>query len=714
MTPSPSNSSGFSLTEMVIAFAITTVAVIAATNGWIFMVRGERLNSIQMELDLNVRESMENLKHDLRLSSLDKIYYYPAGPGPYTAISFPMTSDTNGDGLAEMAAGGTNVAWTSTVIYHVWNGSPNELRKTTFYPRDNSLTPAQYQTQLGDVVTNGDGRGYANALPPKSLFKNLFTWLVWGSGATYDGYSPTEERDPGISFGSIYMGPGTHQVKFKVIGKNDASSGYKIGVDTLTASACGVEREGEAQLPVAAQSGAIATADYMAKGSWSGNYQLSFQAATTGAYFTLNFDNDRWEETNFRGAGALSRKTIVGFDTNPKDYIVQLEGNPGYSWGSLIPDAANATYIWTAESQSGSINVSTMTDNSLSNCVVRVLIRGDGAIRFSGSLSGPIASFTTAGIFFQSAAAPSALQIMAAYIAEANPTNFPNAITAGTQLYFWNNVSSPSWTIWPTAYNGYYMSPLNPFEIDSSKSYLITFLVGTSGNAMVWPENTSHAGVPSSSYIIPASEHPDAADAQAANWTGKDYYPTNAIFAVYGFCTYYPSNGLFTSQIFDTKIETPIYSNISWNATLPANTSLRMKVRTDDNNAMTNAPNWTNASLTTFTSSPANITCGNKRYIQFQAALDPDIGSVYRGKNSPKLKDVTIKWAGPSKIVDIAATMTKGPNYGICEVTVDGSPLTKGLRIDLSIFKDIKGWGNAGMTNTSSMTTEISPRNTGK
>jgi hypothetical protein len=58
--------------------------------------------------------------------------------------------------------------------------------------------------------------------------------------------------------------------------------------------------------------------------------------------------------------------------------------------------------------------------------------------------------------------------------------------------------------------------------------------------------------------------------------------------------------------------------------------------------------------------------------------------------------------------------MTKGPNYGICQVTVDDKPLVKGIQIDLTIFKTILGWGPVAKQLTSSMTTEIEPRNTGK
>ena len=695
---------GYSLPEMVVALAITTVAVTAATSGWMFFVRGERMNSAQAELDIDVRKSMENLKHDLRLSSLSQIYYYPAGPGPYEAISFPMASDTNNDGLAESGPGGTNVLWTHTVIYHVWRGSPNELRKTTLYPRDNSLTPAQFQEQLNSVVTYGDAShtyGAANS-STRAIFRNLFTWRVWGNGATYDGYSASEERDAGVNFGSAYLGSGTHQLKFSVVGKNAASSSYKIGVDSLVATASGADREGEAQLPVAAQSGATAAYEYMPKGSWSGNYQLGFPAASTGAYFTLNVANDRWEETNFRGPGAICTRTVVGFDTslNPKDYILQLEGSPGYPWG-----APSDPYAWYAFDQTASNSVA-MTDNSLTGCVVRVLLRGSAqavnnrAIRFSGSYP---------YVYFMAGASP--LHIQAAYIAEAASSSNAtcNAAGPGTPLLFGGTNS-----VTISAYTGAFGSPASLFATDSTKSYLITFLVGTNaGNAMKWTE--SHAGS-WGSYVLPAPSTPSSADAQAADWSSKTKNESLDLLAIYGVYTTYPSNGLFTSQIFDTKINSPSYSNVSWNASCPAYTSIQIKVRTGTRPDLSDAPTWTNATAFSSSSSSGSgsISGLSGRYVQFQAVLNPDLSSSYRGWNSPRLKDVAITWAGATKIVDIGATMTKGPSYGICEVTVDGNPLTKGLRIDLSIFKVIAGWGSTGKTNTSSMTTEISPRNTGK
>jgi hypothetical protein len=256
--------------------------------------------------------------------------------------------------------------------------------------------------------------------------------------------------------------------------------------------------------------------------------------------------------------------------------------------------------------------------------------------------------------------------------------------------------------------NGQYFMPKVPFAIDQRKSYLVTLQLGpdpSSGYLPVWPE--THSGAPGS-YIIPASFAPTSADAQAANWSTKPVVTSPNLMGPCLLWTTYPSNGLFTSQIFDTKIAAPVYSTISWSAINSFYTSVKIKVRTSDLGDMSDAPAWTN--ITAFLTSPANITCGNKRYVQFQAILDPDSS----GWTTPKLQDVTIKWAGETKVVDVSAMMTKGPNYGICQVTVDDKPLVKGIQIDLTIFKTILGWGPVAKQLTSSMTTEIEPRNTGK
>jgi hypothetical protein len=677
----------------MVSLTVVTLTIAATSAGWVYMARSERLNSVQSELDMDVRKAMEKLKRDLRLSSIDKIVYYPSGPGPYSAISFPLAVDDNHDGVIELGGGSSNILWDKTVVYHVWTSTPYRLLRTMFNTRNNNLTDVQRISQLASVVSNGHGRvTYENTnTTTEAIFENLFTWSIFGRGSTYDGYSSALDRDVALSFGSILLTNGAHTFKFTTIGKNAASSGYRIGIDTLAVSPCGVEREAEAQLPVTAQSGASAAAEYMAQGSWGGNYQLAFPATATGQSFTLTMDNDRWEETNFRGAGALCSRTLVEFDeySSPKDFIVRLEG-PGYAWTADGQTRASNTYV---------------SGNSLTGTAVRLLVRGSrqmengGAIQFSGK---------THYVLFM--AAPSGpLHIRAAFIAEvADHTHYtPDAAVNGTRLYFSNTQYSGPYSredVTIPAGSSWWACTASGYEIDSSKSYLVTFLLGgADAQTYYWPE--TNPGAPGA-YILPETEHPTPDTCRDPVWSTKPLTVSDNLYAVYGIYTTYPTNGTFTSQVFDTKIAAPTYTAISWNSEKPSGTDLKIKVRTGSNEAMSGAPAWSNVTAMV---PPASLSPGNGRYVQFQALFSPDTS----GWSTPKLKDLKIQWVGETRIVDIGATVTKGPNYGIVELTVDGRQLVKGIRVDLTIYKDVLGFGSTTKRLTSSMTAEVNPRNTG-
>lgn len=187
---------GYTLIEVMLSVVILSAVFAMAILGWLYVIRGERMNNVQNELDIDVRGAMERIKAELRLSSLDHICYYPAGIGPYTAMSFPMARDDDGDGLIELDGNG-KVIWDKTMVYHVWSSSPNQLRLTVFDPRDNSLTDAQRQEQLNSVVVNGNGNSTYNSANSETIpiFENLFDWSVHAKGASYDAYNPTLDRE---------------------------------------------------------------------------------------------------------------------------------------------------------------------------------------------------------------------------------------------------------------------------------------------------------------------------------------------------------------------------------------------------------------------------------------------------------------------------------------------------------------------------------------
>jgi len=368
MNEGHTNKLGFTLVELGTAASITVIAVTIAMAALVYGLRAAGQSQVQNELDIDVQKSMERLKHGIRLSSLDKMFFYPTGAGPYSAISFPMARDDDGDQVIEVDGDGY-IIWDETLVYHVWLSAPHQLRLTTFDPRDDSLTDAQRQVQINSVAVNGTGNLTHNGVNASTrvVFENLFAWTIIPRGSTYDGYASVLSRDMNVILGSCVLDNGSHTFTFTVNGKNPNSTGHQIGIDSLVVSPCYGVREAEAQLPATDYSGAVPVSQYMAGGSWNGNYQLLFPATAAGQYFTLTMENDRWEETNFRATGETHEDTTVSFDQSgsPYDFVTHLRG--------LVTN-------WYARQQTGDTNSATASDDLLRDCAVRVLLRGEEMI----------------------------------------------------------------------------------------------------------------------------------------------------------------------------------------------------------------------------------------------------------------------------------------------------------------------------------------------
>jgi type II secretory pathway pseudopilin PulG len=464
---------GFTLVETMAAIAILLLVLVTAMNSLMYVVRMERINSVQNELDIQVRTTMERLRQDLRLSSMDYIFVYPQGSPTNSAISFPKARDDDGDGLIELDTDG-KIIWDITLVYHVWNATPNELRLTTFDPRDNTLTDAQRQSQLESVVVNGNGYSTFNGqnARTRALFRNLFKWNVRGRGAQFDLYSPQVVRMRNVAIGTALLAPGNHTFKFSCVGKSASSTGYKIGLDQLVVSPCGVEREAEDQLGGATYSGAVPTKEYMAQGAWGANYQLAFPATGPGNTFTLTMENDRWEETNFKGDGALCEDTVVYFDESlsPADFVVALPGH---------------TNAWMASAQTLDLNAKNTSADALKGCAVRVLVRG-GSQYDGGAIdnSGP---FHCAWFY---ASTYGKLKIKGAFLARAaSLTNYiPDAVNDGIRLQFYysnGSLAGNEIEIMPGDYARAELPSGSTMYIDKANSYIISYLVDAGvGRAM--------------------------------------------------------------------------------------------------------------------------------------------------------------------------------------------------------------------------------------
>jgi hypothetical protein len=144
---------------------------------------------------------------------------------------------------------------------------------------------------------------------------------------------------------------------------------------------------------------------------------------------------------------------------------------------------------------------------------------------------------------------------------------------------------------------------------------------------------------------------------------------------------------------------------LDWAHNTPSGCGIKMKVRTGSSNDLSDAAAWSSIAPMT---APGTIGPGNRRYVQFQSLLQSDSYGDY----TPKLKNVAVSWAGQTRIAEVGGTFTRGPDYGIFELRVDGQKLISGINVDLEIFKDVTGYRGTRRC-TSQLSAEITPRNTG-
>ena len=685
---------GFTLVEVMAASFILVIVVTLSLAGFVYALRESQRSSIQQDLDIDVQKAMESLKVNMRLSSLTNMVFYPAGPGPYTAVSFPLARDDDGDGIVETTNGA--IIWDKTLVYHVWSSIPNQLRLTTLDPRGN-LNATALQNQLNYVVTNGYATNLYMNGKTEVVFENLFNWTLAPKGGTYDGYSPSLTRER-ASLGMFAMTPGSHTFQFAVTGSNLMSKGYKVGVDTLTVSPCGAEREGEAQLPVTSfTAGSAPYSEQIDGGSWSENHHLVFPAVSTGQQFTLTMSNDRWEETTFQGTAALREDTTVVFETTPtypqvSNMLVRLAG-----------PASGVGQTWYAADQTGDTTNYPYGDydpnpnGSLRGCAVRVLIRGD---QMMGGGWIPYDS-GKAYFLFRSGSTDNGkgLNILSAYISEcASSTNMTpdSAAVFHTMPVYWGTLSG-----WSGAYA--YCNTCAGWRhvIDKKKSYLVSFLVGNGvndGYARTWKDKWGGSGSGWGCYVLTNATASDVSD---PIWSTKaNLVATNLLFAIESMYTFYPSNGMYTSEIFDTAQTSAVSGTIAWDVDMTSVPSDHFQMLLKSGNS----PDLSDASWSAV--SAGSIAMNNRRYLQFKAVMQPDDSCG----NTPRLRSVTTSWTGPTAMVDVGGVFTKGPEYGIFELTVDGKPLTRGLTINLQIYKD-QTMPKATRRVVSALTSEIWPRN---
>ncbi len=661
------NKRGFTLSESLLALSLGVMFLASSLSAWYFTTKNWKEESHKSALRFSIEKSMERIKEDIRLSDGNGILFYPTGSSTYTAISIPKAT-VNGSGFYTF--GSTSITWNNTIVYHIYN---NRLYRSVFAYNSSASTR---QTQLDAIATAGT---HASATTTELYSSDASTLEISPTSPTFDGYNATLTQSGDTSFGTVQLAAGNHTIRFEVTGKNASSSGYRMGIDKVVLTPSGGSQEAEG-LTVSASSGRSQAVEDMSSftsaGLWSGNYQLEYASTAVSDYITFQTYYDQWLECNFEDM-THSNTEVSG--TDPTLTIMSRE-NQGLSpvWTSSAQTSAD-----TADNATG------MQNKTVRNLVKSANYLGSGEMvrfKFMASSSG---SLVIDSAYFGASAAGS--------------YNFSGA---STQLYFGNATVAPAGTdgVGATGTTGattitipaehYVWSNWMNVNTAVGSNYLVSMVIDTSGaqgSESYWDE-----GAGNHSYFVDGSS-PTVA------WTGAEggFTASTAVHAVSEIATW-TSAGTSTSQIYDTHLASPAYSQMTWNSN--GSGTYLVKARSSSDSQMVGATAW--ASIAGSASSPMSLaTIGSGRYVQFQVTMTT--ASPY--STYPQFDEATLTWPGQTALVEISGQFSKRPNYGTFTVKVDGATIVNALQIDLQAQNTYQG-----KAQTVSLSAEVKPRNTGK
>ncbi|MBL7158036.1 MAG: hypothetical protein ISS91_00795, partial [Candidatus Omnitrophica bacterium] len=727
--------------EVLISVMLGMIILSMVLSMWYYAYKNWTLDRIRTNLKVNLEIAIERIKEEIRLSSATHISLYkPVSETEYKAISFPVAEpDVNGFFALDNE---DNIDWDNSVIYHVYQNpatSNTEFRRTEFTDNhDVLIDKTQRDAQLASVVADGDGSGAVNSVnaTTKVIFTSLAELTIAPKAQEFDGYSPTVKRSDNISFGSVRLESGNHDLKFEVTNKNTSSTGYGMGIDNIAITPSGCQREAEVYTPqdTSGDSDSVSGPDV----AWSGNYFLEYNSNDVGDYITLRLYYDAYLECNFNNS--MRENTLLLGDAL---YVKLPDFEEGYE------------AVWNAEIEAGSASGDGQkTDFTLplDGITIRNVISKsniDIASRTSDDYYLVRVKFESHSPAISPDTTIYQLTIGEAYLDRkfANEDCVSPFVTTTPgetriKLYFTNagNDVSQSTTIsqGSSTYSNWVIFPIE-FEIgeDYPKyDYFVTFYIQKDGD-----ENPSYASCWAgtnppdiNSYLMGGNHAAQALWASPTDYLGHEATPPFAdgkytsSAHVYAQATVevWSNEGSVTSEIYDTKVANPNYAgSIERSESEPSGSSITVYGRSSDDPLMAGA-SWSSESVS-----------GSGRYVQFRADLlaAPHWTSIsdsslvvtdidYKNNNvildasgeflvpgiyCPWIDNVKIKWPGSTMMCDISGYFAQKPDYGIIKLTVDGEELLKGLELRMTVSEDFQG-----KTYESFIATEVEPRNTAK
>lgn len=728
---------GVTLLELTFALGIFALIVGMSMTSWTLFTQKSRLVNEQALLDIDVRRVIERFRAEVGNTSRDTLIFYPVNSSPYQAISFALPRDQDGDGLMDMAPGGTNLLWRDTVIYHVWNQSPHQMRRTVFHNRATNVSYTARYEQIDNVVRVGNGTQAClqnETSETMVLFENLFTGKLWHAEAQFDAYAPVANTRERVTYGTVPITPGEQRIQFTVVGSNPQATGARrLTLDRFSATHSGWPLETEYAI-------GTETPTYIGQGLSSAAYAYKAPTCADGSGFDLTYNNDTLEECLFIGEGrnVTISNTLVNFDTTIPDtrmasgqYCVKLEGQ--------------FTNAWSCTEQAGS---SSQYYNFSTNPVIlmRIPILADTVLNASGNPSAYGIRSDGFGPIFrvrQEAAAyfPSC-RIGAASFAIIKPTDLPlNSPTVPSSSDFipldiWADGSlvarHPDYSPNPYAYSDRILElrPAALTAIPAGSTLLLQFAVR---RAKSYVPNNWNIGITCFNVArsipgcwIYATDNTN--ELATATWSSIPNVTHHAMIPIVeSMVLNFAERGDYISHVYDTKDTSSQAKLFSWNAYLPSGTALAMYARSGnylsaDGFSITDAPDWINVAQA---SSGLAFSGNTGRFVQFRASFTaqratqpPGYGGLGTAgpysSNTPRLLRAWFTCDGDTRYVDISADVLKGPDGPLYTVKVNDQMLVRGVTMEIEIFKDVRGIGGVTQRLRSSMTAEIDPRNSGK
>jgi len=723
---------GFTLIETVMATSLMSLIIVAAMGSWmLFLLKSNRVNN-QAMLDMDARKVVERFRHEVRNAARETIIFFPKNTEPYQAMGFALAEDSDGDGLMDMDASGSNILWRQTVIYHVWEKSdPPQMRRTLFENRNSTAKYDDYYQQISTVHDLGSGESACltgERASTEIMFRNLFSGKLWHDESIFDGYAPEPNTLERETFGSISLEKGEHTLTLTIDGKHPKSVGYNLRLDQMSIGVSGWPLEAECRTV----SSATTTPVFIGPNQAGAAYGLQVNTSGDGDKVSFTMYNDAIEEAEFIGKGrnVYMSNTVVRFDaeftpsgSDQGAYVTKLGGQFEQMWqgGIQSGDGQRSEYY------------------APTNCIIRIPVMAPWVVADG---CGPV-------FRLYKSLHNGALDIRNPVFAVVpTPENIfqppPMNVDPDDNIALKFHQDGTPQVSWAACANQSYVElrPAELIKIDSHSTLMLTFEVRITNYGGPEPRSYPLQQPPGDCFTVFDNKRPlipgcwmmipkagadnQAYDLSSSNLSNNyEIVELNKLPLLEMIAVNFADKGEYISNVYDSRSNMSAAKKIEWVADIPAGSDLTVYARSgdwisDDGFDITDAPLWENVDPV----SNGGV-FGNRRYMQFRVEMAAQPSSIFPGLGdgagegpyrsaTPRLQHVLIQWDGEEKYVDIMANVLKSPDCGMFKVDVDNQPLIRGVNMEIEIFKDIRTMGGRKERLKSSMMAEVEPRNSNK